>query len=76
MLRIEESKSKDFIERGNSATAANRTEFIKALDYCSKNKDTEAFIVWKIDRFARNSHRSLRCPCEVSTVRRHTPLCY
>ncbi len=44
-----------FIERGESATAANRTEFIKALDYCSKNKDIEAFIVWKIDRFARNT---------------------
>lgn len=46
---------KVFIEKGESATAANRTEFIKALDFCSKNKDTEAFIVWKIDRFARNT---------------------
>jgi site-specific DNA recombinase len=46
---------KIFVERGESATAANRTEFLKALDFCKKNKDTEAFIVWKIDRFARNT---------------------
>ena len=46
---------KIFIERGESATAANRTEFLKALDYCRDHKGTEAFIVWKIDRFARNT---------------------
>lgn len=45
---------KIFVERGESATAANRAEFIKALEYCNK-KDIEAFIVWKIDRFARNT---------------------
>ena len=44
-----------FIERGESATAANRTEFLKALEHCSKGKDTGAFIVWKLDRFARNT---------------------
>ncbi len=44
-----------FTECGESATAANRTEFIKALDYCRNHKDTEAFIVWKVDRFARNT---------------------
>lgn len=46
---------KVFIERGESATASNRTEFLKALDYCRDNKDTGAFIVWKLDRFARNT---------------------
>ncbi len=49
-IKIEEV----FVERGESATAANRTEFIKALDYCRDHKDTVAFIVWKVDRFARN----------------------
>lgn len=44
-----------FIEKGESATAANRAEFIKALDYCRDNKDVGAFIVWKVDRFARNT---------------------
>jgi DNA invertase Pin-like site-specific DNA recombinase len=44
-----------FIERGESATAANRTEFLKALEYCNKGKDIGAFIVWKLDRFARNT---------------------
>ena len=46
---------KIFIEKGESATAANRTELIKVLDYCRDNKgEIGAFIVWKIDRFARN----------------------
>ncbi|MFM2423765.1 MAG: hypothetical protein RLZZ70_152, partial [Candidatus Parcubacteria bacterium] len=49
------SVDKIFIERGESATAANRTEFLKALDYCRDHKDVESFIVWKVDRFARNT---------------------
>jgi DNA invertase Pin-like site-specific DNA recombinase len=45
-----------FIEKGESATAANRTELIKALDYCRERRgQISAFIVWKIDRFARNT---------------------
>lgn len=45
-----------FIEKGESATAANRTEFLKALEFCRAHKGTiHAFIVWKIDRFARNT---------------------
>ena len=45
-----------FIERGESATAATRTEFIKALEFCRKNSGVvSSFIVWKIDRFARNT---------------------
>ena len=45
-----------FIEKGESATAANRTEFLKALDYCKNSENgVSAFIVWKIDRFARNT---------------------
>ena len=47
---------KVFVERGESATAANRTEFLNALDYCKEHKgDVNAFIVWKVDRFARNT---------------------
>ena len=38
-----------FIEKGESATAANRTELIKVLDYCREQKgQISAFIVWKI----------------------------
>jgi site-specific DNA recombinase len=44
-----------FIEKGESATAATRTEFLKALDYCKDHKEVGAFIVWKVDRFARNT---------------------
>src|SRR3989344_6749790 len=46
--------AKIFIEKGESATAANRTELIKALDYCKENKGISAFVVWKIDRFFPN----------------------
>lgn len=52
-----------FIEKGESATAANRTEFLKALEFCRARKgELHAFIVWKIDRFARNTndHFSVR----------------
>src|SRR6185437_15634137 len=42
-----------FIEEGESAKSANRTQFQKALSFCSKNKPAY-FIVYKIDRFARN----------------------
>ena len=51
-----------FIERGESAMAANRTELLNALNHCRDHKDTEAFIVWKIDRFSRNTtdHYAIR----------------
>jgi DNA invertase Pin-like site-specific DNA recombinase len=52
-----------FIEKGESATAANRTEFLKALEFCRQNRgELNFFIVWKIDRFARNTtdHFSVR----------------
>ena len=57
------AESEIFIERGESATAANRTELIKVLEYCRKNQGkVQAFIVWKVDRFARNQtdHFALR----------------
>ncbi len=46
-----------FIEKGESAKTANRTEFIKAINFCSnrKNKITH-FVVYKLDRFARNQN--------------------
>jgi|CXWL01.1.fsa_nt_gi DNA invertase Pin-like site-specific DNA recombinase len=46
-----------FVEKGESAKTANRTEFIKAINFCSdkKNKVTH-FIVYKLDRFARNQN--------------------
>ena len=44
-----------FIEEGESAKTANRTEFKKALNFCTnKKKPVDYFIVYKIDRFARN----------------------
>lgn len=44
-----------FIERGESAKTADRTEFIKAIAFCSDKKNQiKYFIVYKIDRFSRN----------------------
>lgn len=44
-----------FVEEGESAKTANRTEFQKALAFCSsKKRPVNFFIVHKIDRFARN----------------------
>ncbi|MCC7160619.1 recombinase family protein [Candidatus Nomurabacteria bacterium] len=47
--------SKIFIEKGESAKTANRTEFIKAISFCGEKKNRiNYFIVYKIDRFSRN----------------------
>lgn len=46
---------KTYIERGESAKTADRTEFNKALLFCANKKNqVDYFIVNKIDRFARN----------------------
>ena len=46
-----------FIEKGESAKTANRTEFQKVLALCcSKKSKIDYFIVYKIDRFARNQN--------------------
>lgn len=46
---------KKFIEKGESAKTANRTELSRLLEYSKKNHDTIDFlIVWKFDRLARN----------------------
>jgi DNA invertase Pin-like site-specific DNA recombinase len=42
-----------FKEEGESAKSTDRQEFLEAIEYCRKNK-VDAFVVWKVDRFARN----------------------
>ena len=45
-----------FIERGESAKTANRTELLKLLEYSSQKKNAVvAIIVYKIDRLSRNT---------------------
>jgi DNA invertase Pin-like site-specific DNA recombinase len=48
-----------FREEGESAKNLklnNRTEFLRALEFCRKNKGkVDAFVVHKVDRFARNT---------------------
>lgn len=44
-----------YVEQGESAKTANRTEFQKALAFCATKKPrVDFFIVHKVDRFARN----------------------
>ncbi len=46
---------KAFIEKGESAKTADRTEFTKAINFCTEKKSRVGyFIVYKLDRFARN----------------------
>lgn len=54
-LNVSDDEILVFIEEGESATTANRTEFLKAINYCKENKDrVTAFVVWKLDRFSRS----------------------
>lgn len=47
--------SKVFVEQGESAKFADRTQLLELLTYCKdKKKQIEILLVWKIDRFARN----------------------
>src|SRR6267154_3337200 len=44
-----------FVERGESAKFADRTQLIELLDFCRENKGrVQVLLVWKVDRFARN----------------------
>src|SRR3989344_6128277 len=46
---------KVFVEQGESAKFADRTQLLELLDFCQKNKGKiQVLLVWKIDRFARN----------------------
>ncbi len=46
---------KVFVERGESAKFADRTQLIELIDFCRGQKgQIQVLIVWKVDRFARN----------------------
>ena len=46
---------KIFVERGESAKFADRTQLIDLLNFCRDHKgQVETLLVWKVDRFARN----------------------
>jgi DNA invertase Pin-like site-specific DNA recombinase len=54
---------KVFVEKGESAKTAERTEFINAISFCSEKKNAvDYFVVYKLDRFAR-------CQADHITVR-------
>ena len=51
---------KVFVEEGESAKTANRTQFQKALVYCRENKGKVKWVVvYAVSRFARTSHDHL-----------------
>ena len=46
---------KVFIERGESAKFADRTQLLELIEFCSdNNNDVKVLLVWKVDRLARN----------------------
>jgi DNA invertase Pin-like site-specific DNA recombinase len=58
-----------FVDKGESAKTADRSEFIKAISFCAQKRNgVKYFIVHKIDRFARSQddHVSVR-----ATLRRY-----
>jgi DNA invertase Pin-like site-specific DNA recombinase len=45
-----------FVEQGESAKFADRTELLELIDFCKGHKgEAQVLLVWKIDRFARNT---------------------
>jgi site-specific DNA recombinase len=46
---------KVFVEQGESAKFADRTQLLELIDFCRQHKgEIETLLVWKVDRFARN----------------------
>ena len=49
--------AKVFVERGESAKSADRTELTHLLNYCRENLGgIDVMLVYSLDRFARNSY--------------------
>lgn len=47
---------KVFVEEGESAKFADRTQLLALINFCRENKgQVQALLVWKVDRFARNN---------------------
>ena len=69
-----------FNEQGESAKTADRTEFNKAINFCTKKQNTvDVFLVYKLDRFARNTEDHIvvrgilqKSGTELKSVTEHT----
>lgn len=49
------SVSRVFVERGESAKFADRTQLLELLEFCrNRENQVEQLLVWKVDRLARN----------------------
>src|ERR1035438_630423 len=56
---------KVFLEQGESAKFADRTQLLQLIEFCRQSRDqdkVDTLLVWKIDRFARNvaDHYSIK----------------
>ncbi len=63
---------KVFIEQGESAKFADRTQLLELIDFCRTNKGSvNVLLVWKVDRFARNvaDHFSVKATLAKQGVR-------
>ena len=61
-----------FVERGESAKTTDRTEFLKLLEFCRKNKGkVQALVVYALNRFSRNTadHHAIRTLLAGSGIR-------
>src|ERR671927_387423 len=47
--------SRVYVERGESAKFADRTQLLELLEFChERQNNVQVLLVWKIDRLARN----------------------
>jgi site-specific DNA recombinase len=61
-----------FVEQGESAKFADRTQLLELIEFCRLRKgDVNVLIVWKLDRFARNvtDHYSIKATLSKYGVR-------
>lgn len=66
------SVSRVFVERGESAKFADRTQLLEMLEFCRKGeRHIEELLVWKVDRLARNvgDHFSIKAALQKLGVR-------
>ncbi|MSU56521.1 MAG: recombinase family protein, partial [Candidatus Taylorbacteria bacterium] len=58
-----------FVDKGESAKTIDRTEFTKAISFCSNKKNSVSyFLVFKVDRFARNAADHLAVRAALKTT--------
>jgi site-specific DNA recombinase len=66
-----------FVERGESAKTANRTELKKLLAYCREHKGrVQCVVVYSVNRFAREKYDHYALRAQLQRPGRHASLRY